>query len=83
MAMIMNCYDVHAFIRPPYPDDKEDFTDFRGDWIGRAAFPLSEDIALANLRLYSGISYESGTRERETLRFRFCCRRIILRISIR
>ncbi len=19
MAMIMNCYDVHAFIRPPYP----------------------------------------------------------------
>ena len=39
MAMIMNCYDVHAFIRPPYPDDKEDFTDFRSDWIGRAAFP--------------------------------------------
>ena len=39
MAMIMNCYDAHAFIRPPYPDDKEDFTDFRSDWIGRAAFP--------------------------------------------
>ena len=39
MALIMNCYDVHAFIRPPYPDDKEDFTDFRSDWIGRAAFP--------------------------------------------
>ncbi|MFR4783119.1 MAG: hypothetical protein ACLUAR_09685 [Pilosibacter sp.] len=39
MAMIMNCYDAHAFIRPPYPDNKEDFTDFRSDWIGRAAFP--------------------------------------------
>ena len=27
MAMIMNCYDVHAFIRPPYPDDAGIFTE--------------------------------------------------------
>ena len=35
----------------------------------QGGFSISEDIALADLRLYPGISYESGTGEREASGF--------------
>ena len=38
-GMVINCYDIHAFITPPYPDEKEDFQDFRNDWLGRMVMP--------------------------------------------
>lgn len=38
-GMVLNCYDIHAFITPPYPDKKEDFQDFRHDWMGRMIMP--------------------------------------------
>lgn len=38
-GMVINCYDIHAFITPPYPDEKEDFQDFRHDWLGRMVMP--------------------------------------------
>lgn len=39
MAAIINCYDIHSFIRPPYADEKEDYDDFGSDWIGRIISP--------------------------------------------
>lgn len=39
-AMVLNSYDINAFLVPPYPDEKEDFQDFRNrDWIGRMVQP--------------------------------------------
>ncbi len=38
-SAIINCYDIHSFIKPPYNDEKETYEDFRNDWIGRAVFP--------------------------------------------
>ncbi len=38
-SAIINCYDIHSFVRPPYEDQKEDYQDFRSDWIGRMIVP--------------------------------------------
>jgi len=40
MAMVLNSYDFNAFLTPPYPDEKEDFQDFRNSaWVGRMVRP--------------------------------------------
>lgn len=39
MGIIINSYDINAFIKPPYPNDKEDCDDFDGDWISRMVIP--------------------------------------------
>lgn len=38
-AAIINCYDIHSFIKPPYEDEKETYNDFENDWIGRMVVP--------------------------------------------
>lgn len=39
-AMVLNSYDINAFLVPPYPDEKDDFQDFRNrDWMGRMVLP--------------------------------------------
>lgn len=38
-ATIINCYDIHSFIKPPYEDEKEIYSDFGNDWIGRMVVP--------------------------------------------
>ena len=39
-AMVLNSYDFNAFLVPPYPDEKEDYQDFRNRaWMGRMVQP--------------------------------------------
>ncbi len=38
-SAIINCYDIHSFIKPPYEDERETYDDFRNDWIGRMVVP--------------------------------------------
>ncbi|MCD8122959.1 MAG: AAA family ATPase [Clostridiales bacterium] len=38
-ASIINCYDIHSFLKPPYEDEKETYDDFKSDWIGRMIVP--------------------------------------------
>ncbi|MGN0332293.1 MAG: AAA family ATPase [Lachnospiraceae bacterium] len=39
MGIIINSYDINAFIKPPYPDEKENCEDMGNDWIGRLVIP--------------------------------------------
>ena len=39
MAFVINCYDKHAFIKPPYPEEKENGLDSRDSWLGRLVYP--------------------------------------------
>lgn len=41
MALIVNSYDIHAFIKPPYPDEREEYEDINqsGGWLGRINQP--------------------------------------------
>ena len=36
---VINCYDINAFIDPPYVEEKENYDDFTNDWIGRMVHP--------------------------------------------
>lgn len=39
-GMVLNSYDINAFLAPPYPDEKEDLQDFRNaSWMGRMVCP--------------------------------------------
>ena len=65
---IINCYDIHSFIKPPYEDEKETYDDFRSDWIGRMVVPYHR-TSLWKLCDYIRdyiASVESGSLKRET-----------------
>lgn len=38
-ALVINCYDIHAFIRPPYPDEKDMYDIQSGSWLTRMIMP--------------------------------------------
>ena len=39
-SIVLNSYDINAFLTPPYPDEKEDMQDLGGSsWIGRMVCP--------------------------------------------
>ena len=64
---IINCYDIHSFIKPPYEDEKETYDDFRSDWIGRMVVPYHR-TSLWKLCDYIRdyiASVESGSLKRE------------------
>lgn len=66
-ATVINCYDIHSFIRTPYEDEKENYDDFRDDWIGRMVIPYHR-TSLWKLCDYIRdyiVNVESGSLKRE------------------
>lgn len=39
MALVINCYDIHAFARPPYEDERRMHDAASGSWITRMILP--------------------------------------------
>lgn len=39
LAFIINSYDIHAFMKPPYPDEREAQMDASSDYLPRLVFP--------------------------------------------
>lgn len=39
MGIVINSYDIHAFMKPPYPDERESCQDMGNDWLGRLVLP--------------------------------------------